>query len=220
MHSSLLISYRRAKVMIDCGLDWLGKFERLRPNAIVLSHAHPDHAWGLKNGAPCPVFAPQRTWRTLKNCKIEDRHLIKERAPTKICGITFEAFPVEHSILAPAVGFRVNAGRACVFYGPDLLFIHGRSAALKGVQIYIGDGATLTRSFVRKRGDNLIGHAPVRTQFTWCAREGIPRAIITHCGSEIVTGDESKIEKRLRAMAFKRGVKVALAYDGMRLTLP
>ena len=112
MHSSLLISYRRAKVMIDCGLDWLGKFERLRPNAIVLSHAHPDHAWGLKNGAPCPVFAPQRTWRTLKNCKIEDRHLIKERAPTKICGITFEAFPVEHSILAPAVGFRVNAGRA------------------------------------------------------------------------------------------------------------
>jgi phosphoribosyl 1,2-cyclic phosphodiesterase len=190
MHSSLLVSYRDADVMIDCGLDWLGKFERPHPNAIVLTHAHPDHAWGLRDGAPCPVYAPQKTWRTLKNCHIEDRHLIKERKRTEICGITFEAFPHEHSILAPAVGYRVNAGRACVFYGPDLLFIHERTAALKDVQLYIGDGATLTRSFVRKRGDVLIGHATVRSQLGWCAKEGVPRAIITHCRSEIVTGDE------------------------------
>jgi ribonuclease BN (tRNA processing enzyme) len=45
MHTSLMVSYRGADVMIDCGLDWLGKFERLRPSAIVLTHAHPDHAW-------------------------------------------------------------------------------------------------------------------------------------------------------------------------------
>jgi phosphoribosyl 1,2-cyclic phosphodiesterase len=112
MHSSLLVSYRDASVMIDCGLDWLGKFERLHPNAIVLTHAHPDHAWGLKNGAPCPVHASQKTWRALEGCKVEDRHLIKERVPKKICGITFEAFAVEHSILAPAVGYRVSAGHA------------------------------------------------------------------------------------------------------------
>jgi phosphoribosyl 1,2-cyclic phosphodiesterase len=164
MHSSLLVSYRDASVMIDCGLDWLGKFERLHPNAIVLTHAHPDHAWGLRDGAHCPLHAPQKTWRTLKNCHIEDRHLIKERKRTEICGITFEAFPVDHSILAPAIGYRINAGRACVFYGPDLLFIHERSAALKNVQLCIGDGATLTRSFVRKRCDALIGHTTVRSQ--------------------------------------------------------
>jgi len=220
MHSSLLVSYRGTKVMIDCGLDWLGKFERLHPDAIVLTHAHPDHAWGLKNGASCPVYAPQKTWRTLKNCKIDNRRLIKERAPTKVCGITFEALPVEHSILAPAVGYRVSAGRACIFYGPDLLFIHDRVAALKGVQVYIGDGATLRRSFVRKRGDTLIGHAPVRTQLGWCAKEGVPRAIITHCGSEIVTGDERKLTEKLQATASERGVEAQIAHDGMGLMLP
>jgi len=219
MHSSLLVSYRSAKVMIDCGLDWLGKFERLHPDAIVLTHAHPDHAWGLKNGAPCPVHAPQKTWQTLRGCKIDDRQMIKERVPVKICGITFEAFPVEHSILAPAVGYRISTGRARVFYGPDLLFIHDRAAALKDVQLYIGDGATITRSFVRKRGDRLIGHAPVRTQLAWCAKEGVSRAIITHCGSEIVAGDENAVRKTITALALAKGMEAMIAHDRMKLVV-
>ncbi len=199
MHTSLMVSYRGADVMIDCGFDWLGKFEQLQPDAIVLTHAHPDHAWGLKNGAPCPVHAPQKTWETLTSCRVEDRHLIKERTPTKICGVTFEAFAVEHSILAPA--------------------IHDRTAALKNAQIYIGDGATVTRSFIRRRGKTLIGHAPVRTQLTWCEKEGVPQAIITHCGSEIVTGDERKLSAMLRALVADRGVEACIAYDGMKLKL-
>jgi hypothetical protein len=87
------------------------------------------------------------------------------------------------------------------------------------VQIYIGDGATVTRSFIRKRGKALIGHSPARTQLTWCQKEGVRRAIITHCGSEIVTGDERKILADLRAIGAERNVEVRIAYDGMKLTL-
>jgi len=219
MHTSLLVSYRGANVMIDAGLDWLGKLKRVSPSSIVLTHAHPDHAWGLKRGAPCPVYATEKTLQELSHYPIKDRHTIKERTSAKICGITFEAFPVEHSILSPAVGFRVSAGRARIFYAPDLIFIHERSAALKEVQIYIGDGATVTRSFIRKRGKALIGHSPVRTQLTWCEKEGVPRAIITHCGSEIVTGAEREICAKMQAMATERGVDVRIAYDGMKLKL-
>ena len=219
MHTSLLVSHRGAHVMIDCGLDWLGKLKRVNPSAIVLTHAHPDHAWGLRNGAPYPVYALQQTWQSLQHYPIEDRRLIKDRTPTKICGITFEAFPVEHSILSPTVGYRVSAGRARIFYAPDLIFIHERKAALDGVQLYIGDGATLTRSFIRKRGKALIGHSPVRTQLTWCQKEGVPRAIITHCGSEIVNGDEREIAAKLRGIATERGVEVRIAYDGMKVKL-
>src|SRR6266581_9534008 len=218
MHTSLVVSYRGADVMIDCGLDWLGKLNRVDPNAIVLTHAHPDHAWALKRGAPCPMYAPQKTWQELQLYPIKDRHLIEERTRTKICGITFEAFPVEHSILSSAVGCRVSAGRACIFYAPDLIFIHDRAAALKGVQIYIGDGATLTRLFVRKRGKHLIGHASVRAQLAWCRKEGVPQAIITHCGSEIVTADERKLTAKLR-VAIEPGLEARIAYDGMELIL-
>jgi ribonuclease BN (tRNA processing enzyme) len=219
MHTSLMVSYRNANVMIDCGLDWLGKFERLHPNAIVLTYAHPDHAWGLKHGAPCPVYAPEETWQELRYYPVKDRRLIKERTPAKISGITFEAFSAEHSILSPAVGYRVSAGRASVFYVPDLVFIRDRAEALKNVQIYIGDGATVTHSFIRKRGKTLIGHSPVRTQLTWCEKERVPQAIITHCGSEIVTGDERKLSAKLQTMAAERGIEVRIAYDGMTLKL-
>src|SRR5213594_454720 len=85
MHTSLMVSYRSANVMIDCGLDWLGKFERLHPGAIVLTHAHLDHACRLKRGASVPVYACQKTWQELQHYTITDRHVIGERTPTKIC---------------------------------------------------------------------------------------------------------------------------------------
>src|SRR5207302_11300373 len=99
------------------------------------------------------------------------------------------------------------------------LFIHARVTALKGAKLTLADGATLTHSFVRKRGDRLIGHATVRTQLGWCAKESIPRAIITHCGSEIVSGDERKLASELRAMASERGIEAQIAHDRMELVL-
>ena len=87
------------------------------------------------------------------------------------------------------------------------------------MQIYIGDGATISRSFIRKRGRALIGHSPVRTQLTWCQKEGVPRAIITHCGSEIVGGGPREISAKINAIATERGVEVRIAYDGMKITV-
>jgi hypothetical protein len=68
---------------------------------------------------------------------------------------------------------------------------------------------------VRKPKEHLIGHTPVGTQLTWCWKEGVPEAVITHCGSEIVAGDERTLGAKLRKMAAERGVKVTIAHDGM-----
>src|SRR5712692_3134133 len=100
MHTCLMASYRENEVMIDCGLDWLGKMETLCPAAIVITHAHPDHAWGLRNGAPCAVYATEETWDRFRNHQIQNRNVIGHRTPTEIGGIVFEAFSVEHSIRA------------------------------------------------------------------------------------------------------------------------
>lgn len=219
MHASLLVAYRGKSVMIDCGEDWLGRLDEVRPRAIVVTHAHPDHAGGLAQGAPCPVYATEDAWQGMARYPIDERHTLQPRTPTEIRGITFEAFPVEHSTRAPAVGYRITAGKPTIFYVPDLVYIHDRHAALTGVRVYIGDGATLTRPLVRKRDDRLIGHTPVRTQLTWCKKEGVPRAIITHCGTQIVAANEAETTARVQAMAAERGIRAEVAYDGMEVVV-
>lgn len=219
MHSSLLVSYYEGSVLIDCGEDWLGHLDEIDMDAIVLTHAHPDHAFGLQAGAPCPVYATEQSWEALHDYPIDDQERIEPRQPQSIVGITFEAFPVDHSTVAPAVGYRVSAGEVIIFYVPDVVYIHSRAAALKNALVYIGDGATLTRSMVRKPGDTLIGHTPVRTQLTWCQKEGVPKMFVTHCGSRIVEGDERILGPKLDHMAEERGVAVQIAYDGLEAVL-
>lgn len=218
-HACLQVSYEGRAVLIDCGEDWLGRLDELRPRAIVVTHGHPDHAFGLREGAPCPVWATDASWETMANFAVVDRRRVEPRSPFQVRGITLEAFPVEHSTRCPAVGYRISAGVATVFYVPDVVYIHDRAEALRGARVYIGDGATLERSFVRRRGERLIGHEPVRTQLTWCEKEGVPRAIISHCGSQIVKGDERVLGARLRQMAAERGVEAEFAHDGMEVVL-
>jgi ribonuclease BN (tRNA processing enzyme) len=219
-HSSLLVEYYGRRVMVDCGEDWRGLLERVAPHAIVITHAHPDHAFALKSGAPCPVYATAEAWATLGEFPVQDARAMPERELREIEGLKIEAFPVIHSLRAPAVGYRIAAGRVSIFYVPDVIDVEDREAALDAVRIFIGDGASMTRPLVRRHGDKLFGHTTVRAQLGWCAKAGVPRAIFTHCGSGIVSGDERKLGPQLRRMARRKGVKRAeIAHDGMTLRL-
>jgi len=205
--------------MIDCGAGWRGELDAVRPYAIVLTHAHPGHAWGLEDGAPCPVYVTEVTWAGVARYPIEDKRTIEPGRSAAVETMTFDAFTVEHSTRCPAVCFRVRAGNACILYAPDLVYIHERKEAFSDVKRYIGDGATSAQSFVRKRGEYLIGHSPTRTQLTWCQKEGVDWAIFTHCGAQIVEGSEAAAEAQLREWGNARGVDVALAYDGLEIVL-
>ena len=98
-----------------------------------------------------------------------NRRILTIRRAEEIAGIRFEPFPVVHSTRAPAVGYRIQAGATPMFYVPDVVQIHARSKALRGIHLYIGDGATISRPMVRKKnrpisssatppsGNNLLG---------------------------------------------------------------
>jgi len=218
-HSAVMALEADTRVMIDCGADWLGRVRRLAPTAIVLTHAHADHAAGLAKGAPCPVFATTETWSLIDRFPIADRHVVRAKAPFTIGRLRFEAVPVEHSLRAPAVGYRVSHGRTALFYVPDVAALPDAAKVLRGIWLYVGDGATVTRSMVRKRDHHAIGHAPITAQLRWCAEAGVSRAIFTHCGSGIVRSEPRAIAGKVRRLGEEQGVTATLARDGMVLSL-
>ena len=224
-HSSLQVAYYHHNLIIDCGEDWLDKVADWDADAILVTHAHPDHAFGLKNGAPCPVYATSDAWEGMKNLEIDERLTINEKEKIELPKGTTHAFgvmafPVLHSTRAPAVGYRITAGKVSIFYVPDVAWIQDREQAMQDIAVYIGDGASIKRSMVRKPGDTIIGHVPIQTQLTWCQKTRVNSAIFTHLGSQILGEDEREIFQQIFNMAKERNVEeVLIAQDDMTLTL-
>ena len=218
-HSSLLVEHDDARIMIDCGADWLHHLRAIAPTAIVLTHAHNDHAAGLAKGAPCPVYATAATWKVLRRMPILDRRTMPSQKALRIDGVRFCAFPVMHSLRAPAVGYRVSSQQRCFFYLPDVAKLPNPVRALRRINIYIGDGATVMRSMVRRKGSALVGHAPIIEQLDWCAKAHVRRVVFTHCGSPIVRTSAQAVESLVGRLGREHGIDARIACDGDRLSL-
>jgi hypothetical protein len=111
-------------------------------------------------------------------------------------------------------------GGAVLFHAPDVAAIGDQETALRGVTLYIGDGASIVRSLPRRRGQVAIGHASIRAQLVWlvwCQTECVTQAVFTHCGNQIVGADGRSVGARIRRLGREHRVAARVAYDGLCL---
>ena len=165
------------------------------------------------------MYAAQAIWEVLGEYPIKERIVIAYEEPFFIGTLQFEAFFVEHSFWAFAVGYRITAGKKTIFCVHDLMKIKHRSKALQDIDLYIGDGASFNHPIIRYKDGIPFGHTTIKEQIAWCKQERVPRAIFTHCGSQIVKDETLSVEKAVVQWGELHNIKVLVAYDGMSINL-
>ena len=209
-HSSMILEHKNFKLMIDCGIK-SKTLKKLAPKAIIITHAHPDHyIWTEKNlDTKIPVYASKKTF---KYGKFRPKNCMEINPGKKFKAGPFTILPykVIHSLICPAIGFKINVDKKIIIYNPDLVGIINKNKILKNVDYYIGDGSCIMANLVRKKEKKIFGHARVSTQINWCRKFGIKNIIFTHLGKETL-----KKEKKFK----KKHDEIIFAYDGMKIKI-
>ena len=217
--SSLLISFRRTRIRIDYGSDWQVQKVPSNIKGILITHAHPDHVGGISPTMSIPLYTTQETWSIFKK-PLLTAHVIRPYEPFLIGSLLIEVIPVYHSLRAPAVGYKIRGGNHTLVYIPDAVGLIDPHKVLNDIDPFIGDGALVKRTLLKRTKQGVpVGHWPIREQLALSARYNVPRALFTHCGTELVTGDEVEHEKLINQMGKELGLKAGIAFDGMQLTI-
>jgi ribonuclease BN (tRNA processing enzyme) len=221
-HSAFTVEADGFRLLCDFGQNRKGLLKTIRPDAVFISHAHPDHAWGLEEGTDAPVHASAITHAITKDLPIENRVTLEPEKPVAAGPFRLTAFPVVHSVRCPCVAARIESPGLTLVYSGDIISFDRPEAALSGADLYIGDGSTLKGSLVRRHPTGaLMGHTTVRAQLGWLAKFRIGRAIFSHLGSGPIAMGEPALKDALAELAREKapGCRVSAARDGLKVEL-
>jgi ribonuclease BN (tRNA processing enzyme) len=221
-HSAFTVEAEGFRLLCDFGLNRKGLLKSIRPDAIFVSHAHPDHAWGLEEGTDLPVHASVITHEITRDLPIRDRVTLEPARTVAVGPFRLTAFPVVHSVRCPCVAARIESRDLVLVYSGDIIAFERPEAALSGADLYVGDGSTLKGSLVRRHATGaLMGHTTVRAQLTWLGKYGVARAVFSHFGKGPIEMGEPALKEALEELAAEKapGCRVTAARDGLSLTI-
>lgn len=219
-HSAFTIEAGGFRLLCDFGLNRKNLLGKIAPDAIFISHAHPDHSWGLEEGTGVPVYASEVTHGLLEKFPIENRVILEQRRPAKIGPFRLTAFPVVHSVRSPCAAARIESREMTLVYSGDIIAFDEPEEVLTGVDLYVGDGSTLKGSLVRRHPSGaLMGHTTVGAQLGWLAKHGVPRAVFSHFGKGPIEMGERAMKEALASLVAEKapGCRVRAARDGMEV---
>lgn len=215
LRASLLIEHRDTRILIDASTDFRQQALRLgldRLDAILFTHAHADHCFGLDDvrplmftHGPMPCFATQITWEGLRRVysyAFEPAaypgvpRIIPNRIEGEFClsGLEIEPLTVVHGRL-PVTAFKVGG----LAYVTDCNLIPDETAErLTGLELLVIDALRIKPHPT---------HMNLEQALDYIRKLRPRRALLTHISHDI---EHSVISERLPD-------NVELAFDGLQV---
>jgi phosphoribosyl 1,2-cyclic phosphate phosphodiesterase len=219
LRASVLLEFDGRAVVIDTGTDFRQQALRAgldRLDAVLVTHAHADHIFGLddirpfnfKTRQPVPIYADERTWVGIRRVYEYvfnptsfggvpqfEPHVVD--GPFDLFGRTFTPHYVIHGRL-PVVAFRFGRGA----YVTDCNEIPDETiAGLAGLDVLVLDGL---------RYADHPTHLTIPKALEYIDRIAPQRAYLTHMNHEV---SHAEVSRRLPD-------NVELAYDGLVVEVP
>lgn len=192
-HSSIIIDYNQKRYLFDFGANHKGSFNEINPDVIFITHSHPDHSGGLPENIGKPTILSKITYNQLSKFIRFEEPITDEKG--EIEDIEYEMVEVEHSKLAPAIGFILKIGNQKIGYFPDFLKIKNEDK-LENLDLLIAGASSIFRDIVRQFN---IGHISVKNVLLLAKKYNIKKVLFTHYGKEIIDNFSSlnEIKKEL-----------------------
>ena len=205
-HTGFLIDDR---ILVDVGEE---KYMDYRPEAVVFTHFHPDHAYFVpekqKFSPKIPLFGPE-AHDLIPNLRIISGSF-------EINGYSFTPVPVIHALKLKSLGYIIQKGQKKIFITGDVAWIEKANLAkISDLDLVITEATFINKGGrINRKKDRIFGHtgvpdlirllSPITRKIAFC-----------HYGEWFFENNPEASKQRIQSL--EEEVELIPAHDGLEI---